>query len=255
MSLHSAARSAFSPIAGLSRGLKAYVRGVSWLRERPRYMALLSVPALIGCLFLVGGMALFAAYDHIVFGWILFAKPDHWLLIPLYYLAQILIYVAVVLLTFLTSFLLMNVVASPIYEIISVAVERDLTGQAPPDMSLRQQIAIIGTELKKVALILFVTLILLFIPGLNLFSTLVAAFLVGWDFFDYPLARRGWSLQQRLQFVRGEFWAVLGLGLWLMIPFLQIIMLPLAVAGGTLLNLDAQRRVQQLNPYASREEA
>jgi uncharacterized protein involved in cysteine biosynthesis len=83
---------------------------------------------------------------------------------------------------------------------------------------------------------------MLLIPGVNLFAGLIAAFLIGWDFYDFPLARRGWSFKERFNFVTKEFWTVLGFGLWLAIPFVHILLVPLAAAGGTILNLEALAR-------------
>jgi hypothetical protein len=54
-----------------------------------------------------------------------------------------------------------------------------------------------------------------------------------------------------LRLARREGWAVMGLGLWLAIPFTQMLTLPLAVAGATFLNLDALARDKQLNSIYS----
>jgi uncharacterized protein involved in cysteine biosynthesis len=231
-----------APVAGTLRGIKVYLEGVRWLRAHPSYLLLLMVPVTIGVLFLAGGLTLLAHYDHAIMERVLFDKPEGFFYLALYYVCQVLLYLAIVLLTFLASFLVMNVVAAPIYEVVSTAVERDVTGESPPPLGLLGSLRVMLVELKKVALILFVSLVLLLIPGLNVVSTVFAAFLVGWDFFDYPVARRGWSLGVRVARVGRNGWAVLGLGLWLVIPFVQILTLPLAVAGGTLLNLEAQGR-------------
>jgi uncharacterized protein involved in cysteine biosynthesis len=141
----------------------------------------------------------------------------------------------------------MSVVAAPVYEAISVAVERERTGVVAEPTGFGGMVRVLWLELKKVSLILTLSILLVFIPGLNVFSGLLAAFLAGWDLFDYPMARRGWPLRTRLGVARREAWAVLGLGLWLAIPFTQMLTLPLAVAGATLLNLDALARDRQLN--------
>lgn len=234
-----------SPVRELGRGLNTYWRGVQWLRSHPRYLVLLFVPIVVGLCFIAGGISVFSAYDQTVMSWVLFAKPATWYGLMAFYLCEVLAYAAVIVLMLVTSLLLMNVVASPLYDIVSTAIEKDLTGLDPPQLTLRQHLQVIVVELKKVLAIVFVTTLLLFIPGLNIVSSLVAAFLVGWDFFDYPLARRGFSLRQRVNVVGGEFFAVLGLGLWLVIPIAQIILLPMAVAGGTILSLetlDAKQR-------------
>jgi uncharacterized protein involved in cysteine biosynthesis len=239
--------SLLTPVDEIVRGLKTYLAGVRWLRAHPRYLLLLAVPAILGVFFLAAGVGWFAGNDERILSWVLFSKPeDSWLMLVVYYLCKILLYLATIIFVFVASFLVMNVIASPVYEIISVAVERDITGRDIPGQSLKEMLYVMFVELKKVSLILLISLVLLIVPGINLISTVVAAFLIGWDFFDYPLARRGWSFSQRADLVRSEFFSVLGFGLWLVIPVVQIVLVPLAVAGGTMLNLEALKKRELL---------
>ena len=245
--------SLLSPVDDTVRGLKTYLAGVRWLKANPRYLLMLLVPAILGVVFLSFGVGWFAANDERILSWVLFTKPeDSWLMLIVYYLCKVLLYLATIIFVFVASFLFMNVIASPIYEWISIAIEREMTGADIPNQSLKESLYVMLVELKKVALIIGISLVLLLIPGLNLLSTLVAAFLIGWDFFDYPLARRGWSLRRRLSFVSKEFFAVFGFGLWLVIPIVQIVLVPLAVAGGTMLNLEALKRRELLTRQSSR---
>ena len=231
-----------SPLADLRRGLHSYVRGVDWLRQHPRYLALLFAPIAAGLCFIVFGMAVFLAHVDTVVGWVLFAKPSSASGALIYAVCKVFAEAAIFVAMLLMSQLVVSVVAAPLYEVVSTAVERELTGVGPPTLTIRQHFRVVFVELKKVLLILFGSILVLFIPGLNVVSPLIAAFLVGWDFFDYPLSRRGWSLRRRLHLVGANFFAVLGLGLWLVIPFVQIVMMPLAVAGGTILNIEALQR-------------
>lgn len=239
--------SLLTPVDETVRGLKTYLAGVRWLRANPRYLLLLLVPAILGVFFLAAGVGWFAGNDERILNWVLFTKPeDSWFMLVIYYLCKVLLYLATIVFVFIASFLLMNVIASPIYEMVSIAVERDVTGRDIPGQSLKETFYVMVVELKKVVLILTVSLVLLIVPGINLLSTVVAAFLIGWDFFDYPLARRGWSFSQRVDLVRREFFSVFGFGLWLVIPVVQIVLVPLAVAGGTLLNLEALKKRELL---------
>ena len=63
------------------------------------------------------------------------------------------------------------------------------------------------------------------------------AFILGWEMYDYPLARKGWGFKRRLIFVVKNASSVIGLGSWLLIPGLQIVTMPVAVVGGTMLAL------------------
>lgn len=238
----------FWPVSGFLRGVRAYPQGIRWLRQHPRYGFYLLLPMIMGVFFLVGGLSLFATYDESLLQWLSLSRTaaDPWWWGILYYASKALLYVACIVLTILMSFLLMNIIASPIYEVISQAVERDFTGREPQDVGWRGLGKVMVSEAYKVIFILLLSVMLLLIPGVNLVSTLLTAFLVGWDFFDYPLVRRGWSFSERLRFVMKDGWAVFGFGLWLVIPFAQIVMLPLAVVGGTLLNLEALERERLL---------
>ncbi len=236
----------FSPFQELYRGLKTFTRGVSWLKDHPGYFILLFIPMIIAIMVLGVGWGFFFGYQDQIFDMVLFAKPESLWLAPLYYLCKILLYVALFLLSFLTALLVANIIASPIYEIVSVAVEKELSGGRVEEVSLWSSIKLIGEEIKKALFILGVSILLLFIPGLNVISTFITAFLIGWNFYDYPLARRGLRFRERFRIVLGDFWAVMGLGLWLIIPFAQVVLFPLAVAGGTMLNIESTNAKRRL---------
>ena len=223
-------------------GLRAYPRGITWLRQHPRYLSMLFIPMLIALGAAGLGLAYFFEHDAELLTSLLFAKPESWYGALFYYISYVLVYAAVlVIVGLLTPLLLMNVIASPFYEIVSSAIEREFMGGKGVEMSFFENLAAMVTELKKVVLILSISFIMLFIPVLNVVSALVTAILLGWDFFDYPAARRGWPVRRRLKFMLANVWSVTGFGLWLVIPFVQIILLPFAVAGGTLLSLEAMR--------------
>ncbi len=230
---------ALSPITETTKGLRVYIKGVNWLKQHPKYLFVVFVPMIISII-LVGFLyGLFLSYDEWVFAMILFDKPEAWWALGIYYILKFLLYIVFFVLGMVSCYLLANIIASPIYEYVSLAVESQVTGKPAPDISLMESLKLIGEELKKVLFILGVSILLLFIPILNVISILVTAFLVGWDQFDYPLARRGWGFGERLGFVFKNGWSVMGLGLWLMIPFVQILLAPLAVVGGTLLCIEA----------------
>jgi len=234
--------SLLSPVSETLRGLKTYADGCRWLAAHPRHAALLAIPSLVGLACMIGGVGLFATHDEAVMAQILFARPEGFLALALWYLCKILVYVAAIVFTFVASLLVANVVSSPVYEVVSTAIETDVTGVKPANQSLGEMLKVMVVELQKVIAILVLSVALLLIPGLNILASLVAAFLVGWNFFDYPLARRGWTFRERLGLVKGEGFAILGLGLLMIIPFASIVLAPAGVAGGTLLNLEALKK-------------
>ncbi len=230
-----------SQFVNLLKGLKSYWQGVTWLKKHPGYFLLLVVPTLVGILSAFGFFSIFSEYSEQIYGYILFEPDDSFFWVLLYKVARFFVSIAVIGFALLAGFLVSNVVSVPIYDMVSVAIEKDILGHAP-EISLWESMKLIPEELKKVVVILLISLGTLVLPGLNVLAVLVAAFLIGWDFYDYPLARRGWSFKRRFQYVSRDAWAVMGLGLWLTIPFVQMLLYPFTVAGGTLLSLERLER-------------
>lgn len=242
MCMHQVMTALLSPITETWRGLRAFPAGVRWLLAHPRHLGLLLLPSAftLGLLVVFWGRILDLSqwFVDLVF----WDKPVAWYWQAFWWLGWALMSMAPIALCVLAAYLLMKVVASPIFEIVSAAIEKDVTGLDQPSLTLRQHLTVMLGELQKALVILTLPILLLLIPGFNVISIPVAAFLIGWDFFDYPLARRGWSFGERWRFVAGELWSVTGFGLWLVIPFVNIVFAPFAIAGGTLLGVESIRR-------------
>ena len=177
---------------------------------------------------------------------ILFDKPESFLWLALYYVSLVFVYLGFFVVTLVCCFLLANILAAPVYEMISVAIERDVNGGKVEEVGLWQSVVLIKEEIKKAFFVITISIVMLLIPGVNVIAIVVTAFLLGWDFYDYPLARRGWSFRQRLNFVAAHAWAVTAFGMWLTIPFAQFFLMPMAVAGGTQLSLEHLKNNKKL---------
>lgn len=238
--------SLFSPVSEASRGISFFIRGLSWLKSHPRYFILLLFPAALSTVLLIFFWGVFYQNSDHLLSYILFDKPEGFWLQLLYYIAMALLYVAIIVLGLVFFMLGINVISSPIFDYVSSAVERDvLKSSELGEISLLASILLMKEELKKVAFIFLISMLVLIIPGVNLVSPLIAAFFVGWDVCDYPLARKGWSFRKRLGFVTANFWSVTGLGVWLIIPGVQMFLMPLAVTGGTMLSVENINRVKK----------
>lgn len=229
------------PFRETKRGFEAFLWGVQWLRHHKKYMLLLAIPVCVGLAVLVSAWNWLFPYRETILTWILFPKPDNFALLTVYYLAWALVSLGLIVISLLGCILASNIVAAPIYEIVSMAVEKDLTQTAVPEPGLFTTIKLIGEELKKTGFILLTSLLLLMIPGVNVLAFFITALLVGWDYVDFPLARRGWSFQSRLRFVGRHGFSIMGFGVWLLIPFVQVLILPIAIVGGTKLCVDSLR--------------
>ncbi len=231
-------------------GITGYLRGAQWMLKHPVMLSLSLVPFLFGLIGFVAGVWMLAqvgsawidsSLTRMMMVW--FSNwGDQWYWMLLYWIIKSLMFVSVIMLGAIAAIAVTMALASPINEYISVRVERDLLMHGAEETSWRDLPRVLIGEVLKALVVIIVPTLILFIPGVNLFAGVVAAFLLGWDFYDYPLARRGWGFNRRLAFVAAEFWTVLGFGLWLAIPIIHLLLLPLAVAGGTILNIEALAR-------------
>lgn len=219
------------------RGFNSFFRGIYWLKNHPWYALILFIPMLISGALMFSAFGLFIKYQTLFFDWVMFQKPEHWLGILLYFLVKGLLFVGVLMLGFLVFILFSNVLSAPIFEYVSCAIEKDLTGQVK-EISLLASLRLLGEELKKVLFILALSTLILLIPVVNILSPIAAAFFAGWDIYDYPLARRGFTFRKRWKFVLKHSFSVLGLGFWLIIPGVQLFLMPLAVAGASILAIE-----------------
>ena len=233
-------------LAAFGVGVQGYWRGVRWFFQNPAMLLLLLIPLFFALAAFGAGMWAFWSYGSqwltsLLMHWFM-AWQDEWQWQVLYWLVKSLMWFSVLLLCLVVAAVVIGVLASPVYEMISIRIERQMLEDISPHVPWSRMVRVMAGEVAKALIVVLVPLAMLFIPGVNMLSGVVAAFLLGWDFYDYPLARRGWTFQQRLGFVWSEFWTVLGFGVWLAIPVAQIFLIPMAVAGGTILNLEALQR-------------
>ncbi len=147
---------------------------------------------------------------------------------------------------FFSFFAIACLIASPFNEILSAKYEELITGVRIDDgfgigAGLWQESKRLLIYLPIICLLLILTLILSFIPFLNLavpviwivFGGLMAAF----EFVSYPLDRRGMGLGAKLGFLRRNFMRNEGFGiavyLAMLVPVLNIMVIPSAVIGAT----------------------
>lgn len=243
-----------NPISEFTIGPTYLLRGFGMLRERAlrRYVI---IPILIN-------IALIAALISL-FGWQLDHWLDAWLSgLPewLQWLETLLWWIAVLLSTLAFCYiftLLANLIASPFNGLLSAQVEKLVTGRAPESgMSLAGEMAdgVIG-ELRRLrwyagrALLLgLLSLILLFIPMANLAIAplwfVFGAFMLSFEYLDQPMANRGLAFEAKLVRLRSRRWRHLGFGslvtLATAIPLANLVVMPAAVVGATLLYLETE---------------
>jgi CysZ protein len=165
-----------------------------------------------------------------------------WLLWPLFAIALLLV-------VFYTFTVIANLLAAPFNGLLAEKVELYLGGQLPAKSGGLQQLAkeilpSLASEAKKMLYFLLraIPLLILFlIPGLNLVAPflwlLFSAWFLALEYADYPMANHGLLFKDQQQRLKQRRFTALafggGLTLMMMVPILNFIAMPAAVAGAT----------------------
>lgn len=205
-------------------------------------------------------IAIFGVLGYFAFGWLsewtdqLVAGFPEWLQ-WIEWLFTVLILLALALLTLFSFTLLANLVSAPFNGPLAEAVERRLRGQAKlPDTPWHQSLAELPTTLRdewhklSYSLLRSLPFLLLFlIPGINLLASMAwlvfGAWLLALQYAEYPMSNHRLNFQQQRRQLGQRRLLVLGFGaavmLGTLVPVLNLLIIPSAVAGATLLYLEA----------------
>ncbi|HTO20292.1 MAG TPA: sulfate transporter CysZ [Pseudomonas sp.] len=173
--------------------------------------------------------------------------PD-WLAF-LEYLLWPLFVALVLLIVFFTFTLLANLIAAPFNGFLAEKVEVVVRGEDPfPTFRWGELAAMVprtlGREMRKLAYFLpraLALLILSLIPGVNLLAAplwlLFGIWMMAVQYIDYPADNNKLGWNEMLDWLRARRWQSLGFGgityAALLVPGLNILMMPAAVAGAT----------------------
>jgi len=144
------------------------------------------------------------------------------------------------------------IIAAPFNDMLAGAVEYKLSGKVTESgMSLWELTKFtMGNEVRKMAVILAgqgLLALVNFFPGVGqavfaIASPIFLAFVLAYEFTGYTLDRRGFPHSKKQNFVLSRSGLSLGfgfaVGITLIIPVLNFLLLPLAVAGGTMLVME-----------------
>ena len=251
-----------NPISEFFRGFKYPFRAFTYLGQH-KLWSLAKYPIVLNIVILIGVVAgatmllwpfltdLTASITASLGGWSWFAWLGQALAQFISFVLWVLLFPASLALGFLTLVLIGQAVASPFLDTLSQKVE--IKEIATPEMplsagSVARSVAIALADLFWGILVLAVTHIPLFIIGLipglgttvaGLGSFFVTNWLLAHEFVGLPLSRREVGYWARWRLVWQYRWRTLGLGaaaaMLLWIPGINIVLLPLATVGGTLL--------------------
>lgn len=253
---------------GLLKGATYPFQALAVFRRRPHLWLYLIGPILINlviCIFLYVGLLMFGwqsledGMDNLTL-WVenLIANLPKWLVFLEYLIIgaeYFLRFVLVVVLLVVVGFILTQfgvLLGSPWYGKLSEQLEKIRTGNLEVvEVGIVRDIGrAILFELKKLALMVMVggfLFLLNFLLGLGtIFASLgglaLTTTIICLDFFDAPLERRRLRFRQKLKIVLQSFPASFGFSfvclILISIPLLNLVTIPLCVAGGTLFFCD-----------------
>jgi CysZ protein len=184
-------------------------------------------------------------------GWLnaLMPNPDGWLSFLSWILWPI-FFVLIVLMVFFTFTTLANIIAAPFNGFLSEKVEVVVRGEDTfPPFRWGELVAMVprtlGRELRKLGYFLpraIGLFILSFIPVVNIIAAplwvLFGIWMMCVQYIDYPADNNKLGWNEMLAWLREKRWQSLGFGgsvyLALLIPGVNVVMMPAAVAGATL---------------------
>jgi len=227
------------------------IKGFQMIKQ-PGVRQFAIIPLIINTLIFAGlGIFLFGWFGNFIDG-LMMSLPDwmqwlEWLIWPVFA-------AALGVLIYFTFTIVANFISAPFNGVLSEAVEEKITGMEKEDDSpwhqaITQAPEAIKEEVRK--LVYSVTrslpfLILLFIPGINFIASalwiLFGAWMLAIQYADYPLANNGILFNDQRAVLKEKRLLVLGFGgtvmIGMMIPIVNFIILPCAVAGATIMYVE-----------------
>ena len=244
-------------ISRFLHGAGSITRGARYLARHPRLWTWVAIPyAITLALFAIGAWAAFTYFNDLV-TWLTSLVPA-WLAGVFEAVLYVLLASTLGLASYFLFFAVAAVVAGPFNEFLAEAVEEQVTGRRSPRLSpgrvVRDVWRTIAHESRKILRYLFLLAILfvlsVVVPGVGWAiyaagGAFLTARFAGYDVMDYTMARRGWTFQQKQEFLRRHRSATTGLGtavaLFLLVPIVGLLAYPIGAVGGTLLFLEIER--------------
>lgn len=234
---------------GFFAGVRALFGGLGFVVTTPSIWPWATVPVFVATLLFGGATALAIWGGGALAAWLV--DPTH---VVWSWALKIVLWIVGVVVGFFVALTLAQPISGFALEAIAKRQEIALGGRTWPDQpfvkgllsSLRVSLTALAVSLPILAVLAVITL--LFPPAsivtvpLKLIVTGLAA---AYDFLDYPMSVRGAAVRDRVEFMRANFWAVLGFGLsaaaLLLIPGMALFLLPFGVAGAARMVVEADR--------------
>ncbi|WP_230467389.1 EI24 domain-containing protein [Lujinxingia vulgaris] len=234
-------------------GIKLPLKAMRFIAAHPKMWPWMIIPALINLvLFVITAVALAMNAPELL-GW-LWAQPEATWLKVVWYVVLAVVLLASVVLSYFAVLMVAGVIASPFNDQLSVITERELRGTVADARDGESMISGImrSIVISLVTLLAYLACIipLLFlhlIPGLGsllntVLGTAVSAIFLAFEYSDAALDRQGFSLKEKIARVRAHLDLAGGFGvgsaLLMLIPLVNLLVMPVAVVGGTMLGIE-----------------
>ena len=231
-------------VSAFAAGVGYFARGFG-LITRPGLRRFVVIPLLVNIIvFLALGYSGVQAFDWLLAQ--LMPTGDAWWIELLRSVLWVLFAAAAVIVLLFTFSIVANLIAAPFNGVLSARVEQQLRGSAPDSGRglMGEAFAAITSELRKFLYFLLLValgVVVTIIPVLNLVSPavwiLITIWMLGLEYIAYPMENRGIEFRQVREMARANRASAMGFGvavmLVMMIPVLNLVVMPAAVAGAT----------------------
>ncbi len=244
---------------GFVHGLAAPWRAAAFLRQHKGLLRYVAIPLAVNTgIFSATTWVGLRFFDRIVSHYLPAGEAWYWALLS--WLSWLVALVVVALLVFFSFTVVGNLIASPFNDLLSERVEDLVCGRGPdggPAPSLaavvRQGLLAVREEAKKVAVFVTGMLLLLLLhllPGIGLLlypplSFFWTVFFLVVEYTGYVFSRKGLGFADQRRFIAARPATMFGFGCGVLcllaIPLVQLLCIPLAVVGATLLWCEAQQ--------------
>lgn len=253
-----------------AHGLFAPVRGALWLVRHPELWPWAALPMLLTIWSILGALWMAWSFSDDVLAWF-WPRPKGALLVA-WAVVEAVFLLSSFVVSALALWVLGHLIAGPFYDRMAEAVEAQVVGPSGEafDWSVAIGDALLSFRHSLLGLVIYASvvvplLLLNLIPGIGsaayaVCGALATGLFLSRDLFDVPLSRRRTSFVGKVRYLRDHFWLAMGLGLGtaglLAVPLVDLLVLPCAVLGATLLYLAIETesgRLVQRRPAAPSE--
>jgi uncharacterized protein involved in cysteine biosynthesis len=232
-------------------GVDSFFEGLTYLRKNKSIRNLSFVPAFLCLIFLIGALSLGVlyvdeAFELLAFDWManlnVFIKT-------LIYIFSVLTYFV---LAYFLVFLIVSIISIPIFDKLAELVCKE-NNYPIPEVSLGERIKLsvrmIKAGLLKIALVMFIAIFVFissFFPLLYPGALFLTFIIITWDTMDFVFDLEGYGFRQRVHFLKKHILSISGfalcVGIFLFIPLIHFLLLPIAVIGSTNLFLKLKKQ-------------